>query len=143
MSKIFSLTENKIKTPKHFFSAKGIAYLDAFDVTESTMNKSGYNFIRYKSRVYLKIMLTGEPQNLILNMPRVVKNGHFSMIIWFSPSDLDVVISQGKIFDISNVYRNKKYGKQTKDGFFYNATIPDSFFIENYIDPYISPDNGK
>ncbi len=142
MSNIFSLTDHKIKSAKHFFSAKGVAYLDVFDVTESNMDKKGNNFIRYKGRVYLKIMLAGEPQNLILNMPRVVKNGHFCMIIGFKASDLDSVVKQGKVFDISNVYRNKKYGRQTKDGFLYNVAIPDSFFIENYIDPYISPDHA-
>ena len=92
----------------------------------------------HKGKKYLKILLSGKPQNLILNLPTIQKTSLGDIIIGFDPKDLPFVIKQRKIFDLSPFYRKKDYCKMLNGkGFEYDIKTRSDFFIETYITPYI------
>ena len=94
--------------------------------------------IIHKGKKYLKILLSGKPQNLILNLPTIQKTSLGDIIIGFDPKDLPFVIKQRKIFDLSPFYRKKDYCKMLNGkGFEYDIKTRSDFFIETYITPYI------
>lgn len=126
---------NNIISTEEFFSVKAIAYLDLITLPDDY--KSTKEVITYKDKKYLKIVLVGKPENLIINMPIVRKTILGEMVIGFDPKDLPMCILQKKIFNISRYYQNLKYCKKTDQGYVYNLRVSDKFFIDNYLLPYI------
>jgi len=126
----------QIESVEQFFSVEAILYVDALIIPDNFPILE--EVIIHKGKKYLKILLSGKPQNLILNLPTIQKTSLGDIIIGFDPKDLPFVIKQHKIFDLSPFYRKKDYCKMLKDkGFEYDIKTRSDFFIEKYITPYI------
>lgn len=134
-----AITESHLNTQivdaNHFFSVDAILYIDAIEVPDEIARHTGA--IKYGGKNYQPIVLSGAPQNLILNLPLVRKIGKYEMIIGFDQSHLPFVIEQGKVFDFSAFYRNPKYSTSGKHGYVYNYMISNKFVLDRYIIPYI------
>ena len=132
------ITENeltrKITSVEQYFNARAIIYIDAIDVPEFIASQA--KTINYEGKTYITIVLSGQPQNMILNTPIKHSIAGYNTIISFDKEDLPEVISQGKIFDFSKFYRNPDYCKNTINGFQYKFRISPEFVFKNYIEPY-------
>lgn len=134
-----TITESQLNTPivdtNHFFSVDAILYIDAIEVPDEIAREMGA--IKYGGKNYQTVILSGAPQNLILNLPQVRKIGKYDIIIGFDQNHLPFVIEQGKIFDFSAFYRNPMYSTNGKYGYVYKYMISNKFVLDKYVIPYV------
>jgi len=136
MTKLKQINESdlvKINSIDNFFSIKAMAYMDLIKLPKELNELENIkNTFMYNGDRYMKIILCGEPQNLILNLPFRTNIGGCNFVIGFDAKDLPKCIEVGKLFDISVFYRNKNYSTLTSFGYEYNWNISDQFLIEKF-----------
>jgi len=135
MKKIYAKDLIKINDLKSFHSAKAVLFLDLIEIPDWLPLSE--TILVYKGKKYLKVVLTGKPENLTPGKEFIFQTHYGYQSYTFNGQNLEELISNGGIYDISKFYRDLNYCAKNRDSYVYNLRLSNQFIIDTFLLPYL------